>query len=276
MTEATMLIEDVASTDASKIIKQVVFSGQLDESNIDEKSQTIYQLITQFPKGLNLIFDFEKLEYMNSKSIGYLTDWYGKVTEGGGHLVITKAKPNIVDILSVIGLTQLIPMFGSLDEAKFSLLNATPVTTTPAQSQPVLSTNNTTPTMPVTPEVPATAPAPIVPEAPVAVPTPAPTPAPEVVVPAAPVAPEIPVVAPVPTPAPEVVAPVAAPVVEVPAILPPVEVPVVMPVAEVPVVVTPEPAPMPMPAPTPEPTPTPAPVATPEVTPAAPVINLAQ
>lgn len=275
MTEATMLIEDVASTDASKIIKQVLFAGQLDESNIDEKSQTIYQLITQFPKGLNLIFDFEKLEYMNSKSIGYLTDWYGKVTEGGGHLVITKAKPNIVDILSVIGLTQLIPMFGSLDEAKFSLLNATPTPVTPEQSQPVISTNNTTPTMPVTPEVPAAVPAPVVTETPVvaAVPTPAPTPAPEVVAPVAPVVPEVPVV----TPAPEVVAPaVAAPVVEAPVALPPVEVPVVMPAAEVPAVVTPEPAPMPMPVPTPEPTPTPVPVATPEVTPAAPVINLAQ
>ncbi len=252
MTEATMLIEDVASTDTSKIIKQVIFSGQLDESNIDEKSQTIYQLITQFPKGLNLIFDFEKLEYMNSKSIGYLTDWYGKVTEGGGHLVITKAKPNIVDILSVIGLTQLIPMFGSLDEAKFSLLNATPAPATPAPSEPVLSTNNTTPTMPVTPEVPASVPVSVVAEAPVSAPTPAPTPVPEVVAPVAPVAPEVPVVTPAPTPAPEVVAPVAAPAVEVPVVLPPVEVPVVMPVAEVPVVVTPE------------------------VTPAAPVINLAQ
>lgn len=269
MTEATMLIEDVASTDASKIIKQVVFAGQLDESNIDEKSQTIYQLITQFPKGLNLIFDFEKLEYMNSKSIGYLTDWYGKVTEGGGHLVITKAKPNIVDILSVIGLTQLIPMFGSLDEAKFSLLNATQAPVTPAQPQPVISTNNTTPTMPVTPEVPASVPAPVVTETPVAAPTPTPTPAPEVVAPVVPVAPavpEVPVVAPVPTPVPEVVAPVAAPVVEAPVVIPPAEVPVVMPVAEVPVVVTPEPAPIP----------TPAPVATPEVTPVAPVINLAQ
>lgn len=250
MTEATMLIEDVASTDASKIIKQVLFAGQLDESNIDEKSQTIYQLITQFPKGLNLIFDFEKLEYMNSKSIGYLTDWYGKVTEGGGHLVIIKAKPNIVDILSVIGLTQLIPMFGSLDEAKFSLLNATSTPVTPAPSEPVLSTNNTTPTMPVTPEVPAavpaSVPAPVVTEAPVSVPTPA------------------------PTPATEVVAPATAPILEAPIVILPVEAPVVMPVAEVPVVVTPEPAPMPMP------TPAPAPVATPEVTPAAPVINLAQ
>ena len=274
MTEASMLIEDVASTDASKIMKQVLFSGQLDESNIDEKAQAIYQLITQFPKGLNLVFDFEKLEYMNSKSIGYLTDWYGKVTEGGGHLVIIKAKPNIVDILSVIGLTQLIPMFGSVDEAKFSLLSAAPAVT-PAQSQPIISTN-TTQTMPVTPEVPAVVPAPTVaPEAPVA--TPAPTPAPE------------------PTPTPE---PVATPEVVVPVVMPPVvETPVVAPVVEVPAVVpaptvapeapvaTPAPTPAPEPTPTPEPAPVVAPEitiapetvpGTPEVPPVAPTVNLVQ
>lgn len=265
MTEANMLIEDVASTDASKIIKQVSFSGQLDESNIDEKSQTIYQLITQFPKGLNLIFDFEKLEYMNSKSIGYVTDWYGKVTEGGGHLVIIKAKPNIVDILSVIGLTQLIPMFGSLDEAKYSLLNASPATTISAQSQPVISTN-TTPTMATTPEVPAAVPTPVAPATTV----------------------EVPVAVPTPTPAPEV-APVAMPVVEAPVVEvtpavvsapTPVEAPAPTPEITIAPEVTPEasvaaPAPAPEVAPVVE-VPAPAPVATPEVPPAAPVINLAQ
>jgi anti-anti-sigma regulatory factor len=59
---------------------------------------------------------------MNSKSIGYLTDWYGKVTEGGGKIVISKAKSNILDILQVVGLTQLINCYPTLDEAKFALL----------------------------------------------------------------------------------------------------------------------------------------------------------
>lgn len=247
MTEANMLIEDVASTDATKIIKQVLFSGQLDESNIDEKAQAIYQIITQFPKNLNLIFDFEKLEYMNSKSIGYLTDWYGKVTEGGGHLVIIKAKPNIVDILSVIGLTQLIPMFGSLDEAKYSLLNAPVAAPAPAAvSQPVISTN-----APV--EAPVAAPAPT-PAEPVVAPTPAaPVQTPEPVVVPAPVA---------PTPVEPVVVP-PAPVLSEPAPVAPTPAPVVAtPAPEV--VVTPVPAPIP----------TPAPEVAPE-TPAAPPINLA-
>ena len=122
MTEAHIIIEDIAQDDAAKHVKLISVSGQLDESNIDEKAQEIYALITANPQGLYLIFDFEKLEYMNSKSIGYLTDWFGKITETQGKIVIIKAKPNIIDILQVIGLTQLIPMYGSLEEAKFALI----------------------------------------------------------------------------------------------------------------------------------------------------------
>ncbi|MBP7898795.1 hypothetical protein KAZ92_02510, partial [Candidatus Gracilibacteria bacterium] len=92
MTEAHIIIEDIAQDDAAKHLKLIAVSGQLDESNIDEKAQEIYALLTQNPQGLYMIFDFEKLEYMNSKSIGYLTDWFGKVTEGQGKIVIIKAK----------------------------------------------------------------------------------------------------------------------------------------------------------------------------------------
>jgi len=122
MTQATITIEDIPASLQGTVAKLVKFVGQLDESNVDEKAKTIYTIIEQTPKNLFLLFDFEGLEYMNSKSIGYLTDWYGKVTEGGGKIVISKAKSNILDILQVVGLTQLINCYPTLDEAKFALL----------------------------------------------------------------------------------------------------------------------------------------------------------
>lgn len=126
MTEANIAIEDVQSGKADKIIKLVTISGQLDESNIDEKSKQIYDLINQTPQNLNLILNLENLEYMNSKSIGYLTDWYGKISAANGKIVIMKAKQNIADILNVVGLTQLIPMFATVEEAKFAILGEQP------------------------------------------------------------------------------------------------------------------------------------------------------
>ena len=116
MTEANIVIEDIAGL--NKSVKNIRISGQLDESNIDEKIKEVYKILETSPKGINLIFDLENLDYMNSKSIGYLTDIYGKVTEKGGTIAIAKAKSNIADILQVVGLTQLIKTFASSEEAQ--------------------------------------------------------------------------------------------------------------------------------------------------------------
>ena len=127
MTDASIFTEDVAGTQ----IKIVHISGQLDESNVDEKIKEVYHVLESNPKELNLVCDLEKLEYMNSKSIGYLTDLYGKISDSGGQIAIANAKPNILDILQVVGLTQLIKTFGSIDEAKSSF-SAQPATPAPA------------------------------------------------------------------------------------------------------------------------------------------------
>lgn len=119
-TPVTLTIEDVQG-DASLLLKIIKIVGQLDESNVDEEAKKVYEVIEQNPAKLNLILDLEELEYMNSKSIGYLTDWYGKVYENGGKVLIAKAKPNILDILEVVGLTQLIKNFPTIEEAKAGL-----------------------------------------------------------------------------------------------------------------------------------------------------------
>ena len=133
MTEATITIEVLAEG-----LTVAHISGQLDESNVDEKIQEIYKVVEANPKGLNLIFDLENLEYMNSKSIGYLTDLYGKITESGGKVAIVKAKPNVVDILQVVGLTQLIKTYNSTEEAKAEMqTGGQPVVEAPAAPAPV-------------------------------------------------------------------------------------------------------------------------------------------
>ena len=123
MTQVNITIEDLKTEKADIVAKTIKVQGQLDESNIDEKSKLIYDLIEHNPKNLYLLFDFEELDYMNSKSIGYLTDWYGKISENSGKIVIAKAKSNILDILEVVGLTQLINCYQSTDEAKLALIN---------------------------------------------------------------------------------------------------------------------------------------------------------
>ncbi len=121
MTQVQITIEDLAGAPAGKVVKVVHVVGQLDETNVDEEAKKIYALLEQVPQGLNIIFDFSGLEYMNSKSIGYLTDWYSKVSGSGGMAVIAGARDNIVDILQVVGLTQLINAYPTLEEAKLAV-----------------------------------------------------------------------------------------------------------------------------------------------------------
>ena len=121
MTDVQITIEDITGLPEGRVGKLIHVVGQLDESNVDEKAKEIYALIEATPQGLNLIFDFTGLEYMNSKSIGYLTDWYSKVSASGGKVVVAAARDNIVDILQVVGLTQLVNMYASIDEAKLAV-----------------------------------------------------------------------------------------------------------------------------------------------------------
>jgi anti-anti-sigma factor len=89
--------------------------------NINDNSKIIYALIAQYPTELHMLFEFSKLEYMNSKAIGYLTDWYGKVTEGKGKIVISNPQANILDILEAVGITELIKCYKSIEEAQTQL-----------------------------------------------------------------------------------------------------------------------------------------------------------
>ncbi|MDP2642622.1 MAG: STAS domain-containing protein [Candidatus Peregrinibacteria bacterium] len=152
MTEVTILVEDINPT-----LKVAHISGQLDESNVDEKIQGIYKTLENAPKGLSMIFDMQNLDYMNSKSIGYLTDLYGKITELGGKVAICSAKPNILDILQVVGLTQLMQNYESLDSAKAALNTTATTTPAPTTAQAVQPAQTT-----VAPQTPVAEPAPTV------------------------------------------------------------------------------------------------------------------
>jgi len=123
MTPVELTISDINLDGSDRVVKQVAFIGQLDESNVDEQARKVYELLETMPEKSALVFDFEGLEYMNSRSIGYLTDWYSKMTEKAGKLVITKARDNIEDILKVVGLTQIIEFYLTTEEAKLALVN---------------------------------------------------------------------------------------------------------------------------------------------------------
>lgn len=157
MAEVQITFQD---SDANgKAIKIVSFAGQLDETNVDQEATKIYQVIDEMEIP-NLLLDFSDLAYMNSKSIGYVTDWYSRVTAKNGKIVIARPKANILDILKVVGITQIVSIHDSLEEAKlvFSATEGEAAPAAPAPAAPAPATP--APEAPAAPAEPETPPAP--------------------------------------------------------------------------------------------------------------------
>lgn len=157
---------------AGKDVKVIIFNGQLDEMNVDTEAQKIYKMITEIPQP-NLLLDFGDLTYMNSKSIGYVTDWYSKTAEKNGKIAIVRPRPNIMDILKVVGISQIVNIFDSMEDAETGFFaegysgesEPEPVSTPMSEIAPISAPASTAPTTPAEPtplsaEAPTGTPAP--------------------------------------------------------------------------------------------------------------------
>jgi len=119
MSEIQITFQDLSL--GSKTVKLITFAGQLDETNVDHEAKRVYQVITEMAEPV-LFLDFVGLDYMNSKSIGYLTDWFTQTTAKNGSIIIIGPKPNILDILKVVGITQIITVYNTFEEAKSAFI----------------------------------------------------------------------------------------------------------------------------------------------------------
>jgi len=119
MSDIQITFQDLAL--GAKNVKVITFIGQLDETNVDHEAKRVYQVITEMAEPI-LFLDFSGLDYMNSKSIGYLTDWFTQSAAKNGSITIVGPKPNILDILKVVGITQIITVYSNFEEAKAAFL----------------------------------------------------------------------------------------------------------------------------------------------------------
>lgn len=100
------------------------FSGQLDEMSCDDIFERLKDFLKKKSDERFFIFHLKDLEYINSKSIGYMTDIYRKISSRGGKLVLAEVPENVLDILDLIGITRVIEIADSLESAKVALLES--------------------------------------------------------------------------------------------------------------------------------------------------------
>jgi len=104
------------SASSTPQIKVVEVTGDLDEANIDKLKLVVEPLLDQ-PELDQIVLDFSKLRFINSKGIGYLVSIHTHVTKDTKILAIASANEAVMDVISLVGLTSIIPNYTSVEEA---------------------------------------------------------------------------------------------------------------------------------------------------------------
>lgn len=123
MPETTISIQPIVIDNPEKKVLEVLISGQLDEASVDKIAQQFYAAIDNTIDGTGFLIDLKELDFINSKGIGYFLDFFRKISEKKGKMVIANPSENVLDILEVVGVTRVLEVYFTADEAKLALIS---------------------------------------------------------------------------------------------------------------------------------------------------------
>lgn len=92
------------------------FDGGAKENLLD-----IEKLVNNSKEKTLLIFNFEKLDYLNSYAIGQLVAWQNHLVKTNSNIIICSPSKNVEDILGVLGISNLFQIFPSLNDVMDNL-----------------------------------------------------------------------------------------------------------------------------------------------------------
>lgn len=101
-------------------VRVFTFQGELDETNVDSTFPNIIQDIGGFDDARTL-FHFGQLNYLNSKSIGYIADIAQRTEDGKGKFALCCLTPEVRDTLDLVGITNIIPVYDNENDALIEL-----------------------------------------------------------------------------------------------------------------------------------------------------------
>jgi anti-anti-sigma factor len=117
MKKLNISIEAMADMPNNHIIH---FDGDFD-GYAKENLTDIQTFVDGCPAGSILVFDFAKLNYLNSYAIGHLVAWHNHLSRMGGKIVIAGTNKNVEDIFAILGISNLFKIFPDLPTAMASL-----------------------------------------------------------------------------------------------------------------------------------------------------------
>lgn len=90
------------------VTEVVKISGEIDQSNMEEKIQPVTDVLDRLPQESVLVLDCVELIYINSTFIGHLADWLNKLRAKDGQLVLRHVNKEIKEVLKLVGISRVI------------------------------------------------------------------------------------------------------------------------------------------------------------------------
>jgi len=91
-------------------------SGEVDINYFSDLENTAKPILEK-ENIQGIILDCKELTFIDSKIVGFIAYLYTNLSKTGRKLVITGANETINDILTLVGLTAIVPSFPSVDQA---------------------------------------------------------------------------------------------------------------------------------------------------------------
>ncbi len=120
MQKLTLSITDYSELPNAKL---VFFEGDFD-GYAEEVIAGLQDEVDKAVAGGILIFEFSKLNYLNSYAIGQLISWYNDMNAKQAKVMIIGMNKNIEDIFSVLGIKNIFKIYSSLEELKKDQINS--------------------------------------------------------------------------------------------------------------------------------------------------------
>lgn len=117
MQKLETLIEDYKDRPDTSIVH---FKGDFDGYAKDSIAD-LQTYVDGIDKTHTLIFDFAKLNYLNSYAIGHLVAWHNHIKKLGGNIVIVGTNKNVEDIFAILGISTIFKIYPDLAAATSDL-----------------------------------------------------------------------------------------------------------------------------------------------------------
>ncbi len=91
-------------------------TGELDHHSAEDIKEKIDSQLIKSSTG-NVVFDFTKMDFMDSSGIGVILGRYKQIQKLNGKMALAGANDQIMKILEMSGLLKLVPVYDKVDSA---------------------------------------------------------------------------------------------------------------------------------------------------------------